>query len=78
MKIKVNLLNELKKYNKNKLDSENYLQINKNFKVKDLIEYLEIPAPEDKIILVNDEKVDFDYQFEDEDEIVIYSLMVGG
>ena len=78
MKIKVKLINQFKQYGENKLNDNNELEIIGNCKVKDLLNYLEIPQDKDKTILVNGRQANLDQKFKDGDKVVIYNLIAGG
>ncbi len=78
MKIKVKLINQFKKYGKDKLDDNRKLETDSNYFIKDLVKFLKIPEEKSKIILVNGRNVDLNYKIKDGDEIIIYNLVAGG
>ncbi|MGM0602419.1 MAG: MoaD/ThiS family protein [Bacillota bacterium] len=78
MKIKVKLINQFKKYGKDKLDDNRKLEIDNNYFVKDLVKYFKIPEDKNKIILANGRNVDMNYKIKEGDEIIIYNLIAGG
>jgi len=78
MKIKVKLINQFKQYGENKLDNNKELKISENYKIKDLIEYLEISEISNKTILVNGRRVDKNKKLNGGDKVVIYKIISGG
>ena len=78
MKIKVKLINQFKQYGGNKLDNNKELKISENYKIKDLIEYLEISEISNKTILVNGRRVDKNKKLNGGDKVVIYKIISGG
>lgn len=78
MKIKVKLINQFKKYGKDKLDDNKKLEADSNYFIKDLVKFLKIPEEKSKIILANGRNVDLNYKIKDGDEIIIYNLVAGG
>lgn len=78
MKIKVKLVNEFRKYGKNKLDQNRELRLEGCYTVEDILKYFEIPEEKSKIVLVNGRNAANEKIIKDGDEVVIYNLIAGG
>lgn len=78
MRIKVKLVNRFREYGQNKLSKNNYLEVEGNYTVKDLLKYLNIPQEVNKLVLVNGRDVDEDKELADGDKVVIYNMVAGG
>ena len=78
MEIEVKLVGRLKKYGQNKLNEENIIELEDNSNINDLIEKLEIPPEQNKVVLVNGRDVKKDYELSSGDRVSIYNLLAGG
>lgn len=78
MEIEVKLVGRLKKYGQDKLNEENIIELEDNSNINDLIEKLEIPPEQNKVVLVNGRDVKKDYELSDGDRVSIYNLLAGG
>ncbi|MFN2364432.1 MAG: MoaD/ThiS family protein [Halarsenatibacteraceae bacterium] len=78
MEIEVKLVGRLKKYSQDKLSENNKVKIKDGLTVNDLIEYLEIPPEQSKLVLVNGRDVRKDYELSSGDKVVFYNMVAGG
>lgn len=78
MEIEVKLVGRLKKYGQDKLNEENIIELEDNSNINDLIEKLEIPPEQNKVVLVNGRDVKKDYELSAGDRVSIYNLLAGG
>ncbi len=78
MEIEVKLVGRLKKYGQDKLNEENIIELEDNSNINDLIEKLEIPPEQNKVVLVNGRDVKKDYELSSGDRVSIYNLLAGG
>ena len=78
MEIEVKLVGRLKKYGQNKLNEENIIELKDNSTINDVINYLEIPPEQNKVVLVNGRDVKKNYELSSGDRVSIYNLLAGG
>lgn len=78
MKIEVKLVGRLKKYGQAKLNEDNIIEIETSSTVNDLIDHLEIPPEQNKVVLVNGRDLAKDHQLSAGDKVSIYNLLAGG
>ena len=77
MVIKLRLLNQYKKYEKN-LDNKNKIKLKTGLSIHDLLNKLNINNEQQKLILVNGKNVDINYKLNDGDEVIISDYVIGG
>ena len=73
IRVKINLLGDLEKYQK-----EPYSFINYGFSVNDIFQYLNVSEKKDLVILVNGKRADKNYILKSDDEITIFPPVDGG
>ena len=78
MEIEVKLVGRLKKYGQDKLNEENIIELKDNSTINDVINYLEIPPEQNKVVLVNGRDVKKNYELSSGDRVSIYNLLAGG
>jgi len=73
IRVKINLLGDLEKYQK-----KPYFFINYGFTLSNVFQHLNIPKKKDLVIIVNGRRGDKDYILNDDDEITVFPTVDGG
>jgi len=78
MKISVNLYGGLGKYSKEGKRKHNLLKVSGKTGVKDIIDILQIPEEEVRIIMVNGIHESLNYELSENDKLSFFPLIFGG
>jgi molybdopterin converting factor small subunit len=78
MKIFVNLYGGLEKYSKEGKRKNNLIEVSEGALVNDVINILEMPDEEVKIIMVNGIHASLDYELSAGDVVSLFPLLFGG